>query len=387
MDFNAGHVSGVAHLQATQHDGTRGSTNTAFLEPIRYTRPNLKVFTQTRIVKILIDPNSKTAYGVEYVGENNRSITGQVFIKKEILLSAGTINSPQLLLLSGIGPQETLEQLNITVIQNLSVGYNLQDHVGASAVSYFVKNSTRPTAIDIAQDQVTYNSVRRGPWSGIGSISATSYANSRYANKTIDYPDIQFTTTSSLSEVQDLQCEVNFTMPWCYYNRVTFMPAVIRPKSVGYVTINTTDPFAHPLIYPNYFDDPEDINVIIDGLNIAIKLADTKTFKDNGFILDKTPPVQCEHLEYGTDEYWTCVAQITTHTNSHIVGTCKMGPSTDSEAVVDPQLNVYGIKNLRVIDASIMPKVTSGNTNAPTIMIAEKGADLIKQSYGIPITI
>ena len=385
VDFNADQVLGVSHLQGTQFSGKRGSTNAAFLEPFRQQRHNLKIVTGVRVTKILIEADSNIAYGVEYVGEKNRDVTGRVFAGKEVIVSAGPINSPQLLLLSGIGPQETLQELGIPVVQNSSVGHNLQDHVGAYAVNYLVKNSTRPKSNDIIRDADRYfRRGRRGPWSGIGSISVTAYVNTKYANTSIDYPDVQFSTIPSLSSVQDLSCEVNFSIPWCYYNRVTFMPAVLRPKSRGYVTINSTDPFDLPLIYAKYFDDPQDMKVIIEAFNSATRLAETRTFRESGFVLDKTAPERCRHLEYGREEYWTCVAQEVTHSNYHVSGTCKMGPSSDPEAVVDPELKVRGVLNLRVIDSSIMPTIPSGNTNAPSIMIGEKGADIVKQAYGIP---
>jgi choline dehydrogenase len=165
------------------------------------------------------------------------------------------------------------------------------------------------------------------------------------------------------------------------------MPAVLRPKCRGYLTINSSDPFAPPLIYPNSFCSHHDLDVISDGFKAAVKLADTKTFIDNGFRLDRTSPAECSHLQFGTDDYWVCAAIQTTHSNYHPVGTCKMGPPSDPDAVVDPNLRVYGVKHLRVIDSSIMPDITSGNTNAPSIMIGEKGADIIKKSHGIKLSV
>ncbi|XP_069687311.1 glucose dehydrogenase [FAD, quinone]-like [Periplaneta americana] len=385
VDFNGRQVLGVAHLQATNHYGVRRSTNEAFLTPIRHIRNNLKIVTNVRVTKILFD--GKKAVGIEYVGEKDKCISGKLKASKEVIVSCGSINSPQLLLQSGIGPKETLENLGIPVIKNLKVGYNLHDHTGSFVVSYFVGNSTRPNSDDINRDAILYSQTNRnGPWSGIGSLSVTAYANSRYANTSIDFPDIQFSTIPSTTDSKEPgYCENNAVSPWCYYNRITFMPAILRPTCRGLLTINSSDPFDRPLLYPNNFCDDHDMNTIIDGFVAATKLAESKSFKENGFVLDKTPPPKCAHLEYGTEPYWRCGAMVGTHSNYHAVGTCKMGPDTDPDAVVDPNLRVYGVPNLRVIDSSIMPQVVSGNTNAPTIMIAEKGADLVKKSYGIPI--
>jgi choline dehydrogenase len=386
VDFNGPRVAGVMHLQATQDGGERRSTNRAYLEPIRHRRHNIRIITNVRVTRILIDSRRKAAYGVEYVGEKDRSIRGKVYARKETIVSAGSINSPQLLMLSGIGPRDTLERLNIPVVKDLKVGHNLHDHVGAFAVNYFVGNSTRPNSSrDFFRDALLYSRDQRtGPWSGIGSLSVVANTNSRHANTSVDYPDIEFSTIPSVAESADSGfCDVGVAVPWCYYDRVTFMPAVLRPDCRGHLTINSSDPFARPLIYPNSFCNQHDMDVVIDGFKAAVRLADTKTFKDQGFRLDRTPPPACSHLQFGTDDYWVCAAIQTTHSNFHPVGTCKMGPPSDPDAVVDPQLRVYGIESLRVIDSSIMPLVTSGNTNAPSIMIGEKGADLVKQSYDV----
>lgn len=390
VDFNGAHVAGVMHLQATQDKGERRSTNRAYLAPARRLRSNIRVVTDVRVTRIIIDNRTKVAHGVEYIGEKDRNVRGRVYATKDVVVSAGSINSPQLLMLSGIGPEETLRQLNIPVIKDLKVGYNLHDHVGAFAVNYFVGNSTRPnSSSDILRDALLYSRDRRtGPWSGIGSLSVVANTNSRYANKSIDYPDIEFSTIPSVADSADRGfCDVSVPVPWCYYNRVTFMPAVLRPQCRGHLTINSSDPFARPLLYPNSFCNRHDMDVIVDGFKAAMKLADTKTFKENGFELDRTPPPECSHLEFASDDYWVCAAIQTTHSNYHPVGTCKMGPDSDPDAVVDPQLRVYGIKHLRVVDSSIMPAVTSGNTNAPSIMIGEKGSDLIKESYGIKVSL
>jgi choline dehydrogenase len=375
IDFNTETHSGVMSVQATQENGERRSTNRAFLEPIRDKRNNLKVVTNVRVTKVLIYPDNQTAYGVEYASEKNRSKTGKVFAKKEVIISTGAVGSPQLLMLSGIGPTETLSPLGIHVIKDLKVGQNLQDHFSAPGVFFTLNENARvmPSNEQILIDSIKYSSSRRdSPWASIGASGICAKINMRYANKSIDNPDVQliFTTHTTCTKKR---------IPICYYNQINIHSALLRPKSRGYVTINTTDPFSQPLIYPNYFTEPEDIDTITDSYNIAIQLGNTKTLRDAGFIVNASFLPTREDFESGTNPLWGPEAFYSFH---HQSGTCKMGPMNDATAVVDPQLKVHGVKGLRVADASIMPYVTSGNINAPCIMIGEKVSDMIKQSWG-----
>ncbi|XP_069680338.1 glucose dehydrogenase [FAD, quinone]-like [Periplaneta americana] len=374
IDFNTETHTGVMFAQATQENGERRSTNKAFIEPIRHKRANLKVVPNVRVTKILIHPENKTAYGVEYANEIDRSETGRVFASKEIVLSAGAVNSPQLLMLSGIGLKETLEPLGIHVIQELNVGRNLQDHFSAPGVFFTLNEKARalPSNEEILIDSVKYSKAKRdGPWATVAASGTCAKVSTRYANHSIDNPDFQliFTTHSSCAETK---------MPICYYDEINFHSTLLRPKSRGYVTINTTDPFVQPLIYPNYFTAPEDVDATLESYNIAIQLGNTKALKDAGFVLNASFVPTKEDFESGNNPLWEPYAWYSFH---HQSGTCKMGPSSDSAAVVDPQLKVHGIHGLRVADASIMPFVTSGNTNAPCIMIGEKVSDMIKNSW------
>ncbi|KAJ9585498.1 hypothetical protein L9F63_002699 [Diploptera punctata] len=192
---------------------------------------------------------------------------------------------------------------------------------------------------------------------------------------TEDYPDIKY-----LFAFSDIDTQA-FEMPFSYYNQIYINPYVMRPLSKGYLTINSTDPFAAPLIYPRLLTNPKDREILLQGHLKAMEIATTETFQDAGYILDETKYEGCEEEEFGSREYFSCVLTKYVDIAHHFSGTCKMGPSNDKEAVVDPRLRVYGVKYLRVVDASIIPQIPSGNTNAPAIMIGEMASDIIKQDY------
>lgn len=161
----------------------------------------------------------------------------------------------------------------------------------------------------------------------------------------------------------------------------TIMPLLLRPRSRGWVRLKSSNPFHFPLMQPNYFKDYFDIQTLVEGVKIAIKVSEAKVFRQFGSRIYTKPHPNCKSHKFLTDAYIECAIRTISMTIYHPVGTAKMGPEWDNTAVVDPRLRVYGVKNLRVIDASIMPTISNGNTNAPVIMIGEKGADLIKEDY------
>lgn len=400
LDFNGAQQEGVMRTQTTTVNGERQSSNSAFLTPIRRVRPNLHIVTNATVTKILIDA-TKRATGVQYVLEEDRNTTITVTASKEVIVSAGAINSPQLLSLSGVGPREFLEPLGISVIQDLSVGYNLQDHVSSGGISYTLTDTAQVANLNQRMDHLLqYIRDGQGPLSTVGVLQVNAFGRSQYARAMGDYPDLQFTfdsevvirnlTTGLTSPLtrngtvppgQTCAVEPITQEPFCYYNHIMTRPIVLRPRSRGLVKLNTTNPFDPPLVYPNYFSEPPDMHILIEGLLVAARLSQTRVLRNMRYLLDITPVPGCEALRFGSFAYWNCAIVQTTQTMNHHAGTCKMGPSFDRSAVVDPQLRVYGITGLRVIDASIMPYIVSGNTNAPTTMIAEKGADMIKQTW------
>jgi choline dehydrogenase len=370
LDYNARSGPGVVLVQATQENGERMSTNRAFLSPVR-NRTNLEVITGARVTKILINETSRAAVGVEYVLEKHKTITYKAFSAKEVILSAGAINSPQLLMLSGIGPKDTLEKLKIKVHVDLKVGSNLQDHAGTTGVQYLFNDGCEG---GIIRDNIAYIQRRKGPLSATGPLQVVAFTSSSNAS----YPDIQYHILP-LVELHSSHVHGNNMM--CYYNKIALLPVVLRPTSRGHITLNSTDLFQQPLIFSNLLHSEDDVNITVEASKFAAELAQTEAFRRAGATLDRTPLAGCTDIKFGTDGYWRCTARHRVRTIYHPVGTCKMGPSTDTDAVVDPTLKVHGVKNLRVADASIIPLIVSGNTNAPTIMIAEKCSDMIKRYW------
>jgi choline dehydrogenase len=381
-DMNADSQLGVMLYQHTSRHGERLSTNGAFIRPIRRKRRNLTIRTQAHVTRILIDQHTKQAFGVEYIRDGDDSIT-TVTARKEVILSAGSINSPKILMLSGVGPKKHLDYFGIHVIQNLKVGENLHDHVTIGGVIISI-NKTAVTASDEQriEDLQKYRQNRKGPLSATGPIQVGVFIETEYSEED-DAPDIQLTfdSVSVMDYITNPTLQPN-AQPLSYYDAINLRPIVLQPRSRGRVLLNTTDPiWGAPRIYPNYFGDYRDMKTLIAGIRHGLDMLSTEPLRHMGAQIVDFPVPECAEYKFASDDYWRCLAIFYTATIFHPVGTCKMGPHYDSDAVVDPELRVYGIENLRVIDSSIMPKIPRGNTNAPTIMIGEKGSDMIKKRW------
>ncbi|XP_030766836.1 glucose dehydrogenase [FAD, quinone]-like [Sitophilus oryzae] len=383
VDSNTEQVLGASLLQLTLNNGKRASTNTAWIRPIRTKRKNLTIRTQAQVTRVLIDPKTKQAWGVEYIQNNKLK---RAVARKEVIVSSGTLNSPIVLMLSGVGPAAHLQERGIQVIKDLPVGHNLHDHTTIDGVVFALTNYTATSAeIDqIEQDINYYRQTQRGPLSSNGPLQANAFVQTKYENE-YGRPDIQYSIDAA--NVENFFTDPIFTsmtsvLPLAYYNGFMIRPILLNPKSRGVIQLNDTDPIlGTPLIHANTFFEEIDMLRLVEGVKQSLNLLRTESLRKIGASLVTTPLPACAHIEFGTDIYWACVAQAYTTSIFHMAGTCKMGPKHDRSAVVGPDLKVHGIENLRVIDASIMPQVTRGNTNAPTIMIAEKGSDMIKEKW------
>lgn len=389
VDYNGPSQVGYSFLQASIEHGIRKSTNSAYLYPINH-RKNLHVRKNTLVTKLLIDEN-KNIYGVQLYTDK-RYYT--VKATKEVLLSAGAINTPQLLMLSGIGPTKHLKSLGITPVVNLAVGYNLMDHPAPGALT-FVINSTSLNTNDFFDLNTLDNYVTNfdGPLSSAGGVESVAFIETNKTYSENGYPDLEFMQLVGSINI-DPVLKRNFGLRDDIYDTMfsklvsdrasTFMviPMVMRPKSRGRIKLRSSRPFDSPAIFPNYFSDPYDIDIAVRGIRKLIDLSKTTALRKINAKFLSTPVPGCKHLKYDSDEYWECYTRHLTFTIYHYSGTAKMGPISDKRAVVDPQLKVYGVKGLRVVDASIMPEIVTGHTNAPTIMIAEKASDLIKNEWG-----
>lgn len=378
-DPNSEQQIGAVENQFTAKNGVRQSTNAAFIRPVRKQRSNLIIKTHTYVKRVIIDPKTKRAIGVDVCSKTGSSQV--IYAKKEVILSAGALSSPKLLMLSGIGPKEELEKHNISLIFNSSVGRNLQNHVTLENLVFSLTNKTLPDIDQKVKDLENYIKSHTGPLSTVGPFSIGTFLQTKYeTSKTA--PDTQFRITSTNLHDFLTGTSVPSFEPYSYYDSIMVASTLLTPKSRGFIVLNDTDPiWGDPLIYPGYFQVDSDLDTLVEGIKIAMKLADTKSFHENGYNLVSFTLPACKQFKFGTGDYWKCVGMEYTTAAHHFVGTCKMGPKNDTEAVVDPRLRVYGISGLRVIDASIIPVIIRGNTNAPTIMIAEKASDMIKEEW------
>lgn len=377
IDYNSGDNYGTSRVQYATVRGARQSSNSAFIRPIRGRRPNLTIRPNSWVTKIIIDPKTNEALGVEYRGTDSK--TKLAYAKKEVVISGGSIDSPKLLMLSGIGPADSLKKANVRLIKDLPVGQNLQTHFAMSTIDVSMPNKTQPLTLDtLLEDVINWSSTREGPMSVNSFMENVAFLKTSF-EKVPNLPDIQV----GYIKYKYYQTSNSVIHHVPYYDGFFLTSLYLAPKSRGYLVLNTTKPYGPPVIYANYFTNPEDIKAITEGARLTNRLVETKAFQKAGFTATKISAPLCDYLEYDTLPYYECLAKNYTGIIHHQVSTCKMGPKSDPGAVVDPRLRVHGIRRLRVIDASIMPILPRGNTLTPTLMIAEKGSDMIKEDWSI----
>ena len=359
-DYNGQTQEGFGYYQLTQSHGLRFSAKKAYLAPVRR-RSNLTVLTKCQVIGLDIDHN-KTARGVHVFRSGRRQ---NLQATREVILSAGAIQSPQLLELSGIGDPKILQKHGLAVTHPLSgVGEHLSDHYISrlswqlSADLSINKNSR---GLRLLGEILRFGLTRRGTL----SLPAGMLAGFVKSDPSQPRPDIQY-------HIANASFENPAERVFDRFPGLTIGPCQLRPFSRGHVHIQSPNPSDAPRIVPNYLEDQRDQSVHIAGMKIARDLMATPIMSQ---WVDREIAPGIDRL---SDADLVSYALATGVTLYHPVSTCRMGPSPDAGDVVDSRLRVYGIHNLRVVDASIMPELISGNTNAPTIMIAEKAADMIK---------
>ena len=350
-DFNAAAQDGFGRYQVTQRDGARCSTAVAFLHPAA-DRPNLTIETRTQIHRLLVDG----ARAVGVAGERNGEAV-EFRAEREVLLCAGSYNSPQLLLLSGIGPAEELTVREIGVVHDLpGVGRNLQDHVNIGGIW----TTEEPVSLILgAEPEYQQAFADRGEGPLTSNVAETG--GFWRSDDALDAPDLQFHCAPVMFVEEGLGDPVA--------HGISFGVCLLTPRSRGTVTLRSNDPTAKPAIRHNFYAEPEDVERIMVGLRRVYEISRQPAL---------APYCREMWLGASSDDDADLRAHMSRSSQVlyHPAGTCAMG--TGPEAVVDHELRVHGIDGLRVVDCSVMPTLVRGNTNAPTIMIAERAADLIR---------
>lgn len=356
-DFNGPEQEGVGVYQVTQREGERWSAARAYLEPV-LSRPNLTVLTHAWARRIRFQ--DRRAVGVDvYRGGQIKTLSA----RREVILSAGAFQSPQLLLLSGLGDGEALQSLGIPVVAHLPwVGQNLQDHLDYTVIhrakTLDVLGGSPGGVLRLLKEIGRYRRERRG----MVASNIAEAGGFLKSDPALPAPDIQlhFCTAVVHNHGRTLRHLLHgYTLHAC----------LLRPKSRGTVKLASHDPMAPPLIDPRYLDEPEDLDLLVKGVRMARSILNAPAFAPY-----KRGEMFAEGVE--SEEGLKAAIRARAETIYHPAGTCRMGLGPD--AVVDPELKVHGVERLRVVDASIMPTLISGNTNAPTIMIAEYASDIIR---------
>jgi choline dehydrogenase len=339
----------------TQRRGQRCNTAVAYLRPAR-SRSNLTVATDAHTTRILL--SGRRATGIEYVQGGAKKTANA---RAAVLLAAGAFGSPQLMQLSGLGPASLLKEFGIPLVADMpGVGANLQDHYNGRLVFEcthdFTLNDVVASPLRKLREGLRYYLSRKG-FLTMGASTATGFVATDGGSR----PDIQIgLVVYSTDKFGDtLHAFPGFTM----------LVRLLRPESRGTVQIKSADPLAPPSIRPNYLSQPRDAELLVAGMKVARRLVDAPPLR--GYVAREHEPAPAP----ANDEEWQQYLRARGGISYHPVGTCRMG--ADADAVVDERLRVRGIEGLRVVDASIMPTLVSGNTNAPVIMIAEKASDMI----------
>ncbi|XP_020294039.1 glucose dehydrogenase [FAD, quinone]-like isoform X2 [Pseudomyrmex gracilis] len=376
-NLNSQMATGFMKAQLTMENGKRWSSDQVLNHKYN---PTLVVLTHARADKILVNLDKK-AEGIEFVRFGNKYTA---IAKEGVILSAGAVESPKLLMLSGIGPRKHLEDLNISVINDLPVGQFLVDHVLTGLDLVVLNTSLGLNLFDILNpiSAINYFLFGEGPWTSAGIEVLGSFYSALHTNKSAP-PDLQLMVLPLgasedhgfiLKNTIGISDEVynEYFASLSYENTVTIAPVLLHPKSNGEIQLRSNDPADKPLIDPKYLSNKDDIDTLVEGLYFMKELLNTSVMRTNGVSLNKKPFPGCKNHVFDTRDYWRCYVQHLTLTSYHPAGTCRM------DNVVDASFKVYNMKNLYVVDSSVLPSLPSGNINAAVIALAQKAAIMFK---------
>uniref|UniRef100_A0A182QDB0 Glucose-methanol-choline oxidoreductase N-terminal domain-containing protein n=1 Tax=Anopheles farauti TaxID=69004 RepID=A0A182QDB0_9DIPT len=345
VDYNAETNQTVGYVQLTRRRGKRITAADAYIRPFRTVFTNLHIMTAARVTRVLIDPRTKQATGVTVL---TNGIERRVRSNKEVILCAGPIFTPHLLLLSGIGPKDSLEPLGISVHADLPVGVEMN----LRHVAFPLHLATNRTIAD--------------------SPTPTKLEAMAFLNAALPQTHRHFGASHEiLFQYEPRDSREYFSLGLIH----------LRPASRGFLRLNTTNALHPPLIYTNFFTDPSDMEQVVRGIATCVKIVQSDEFSKLELKARKLQAPPCDRLRYGTDEYWRCVVRHVGHVADQPYGTCPMGSRSNGRSVVSAELRVHGVDRLRVADASTMLPVANGHTQATVYMIAEKASDMIKSYW------